>query len=96
LRVKIAYFALQKLIIPSSRIISFPFKHKHFRFYYGVPFPSQFNVRDVYPLSRIIFEGVELNSPSNPESYLESEYGDWKKIPTKDKIHTHNVEIVFC
>lgn len=95
LRVKIAYYTFHKFIIPVFRIISFPFKHKYFRCYYGLPWPSRRNVRDVYPLGRILFEGVELNSPSNPENCLKSIYGDWKMIPTKDNIKTHNVEVVF-
>lgn len=46
-----------------------------------------YDLRDIFPLKRIVFEGVECYAPSNPDSFLTSRYGDYLSLP-KD-IHTH-------
>lgn len=62
---------------------------KHFSVY-GNSYPQEM----VFPLKEIQFEGKTFLGPANPDAYLTSIYGDYMKIPPKEKwrIHTAHVE----
>lgn len=83
------------IIIPLCNMIGHPFTHDYVRFYYGIPFESSRNLKNIYPLSKIVFENRVFNAPANTSAYLTDLYGDWKKIPDIDHIRTHNVQIRF-
>ena len=83
-------YHIQQLLILLFRLIS-P-KRDFIRMPYGVLWKKR-NIKDIFPLRKIMFEGHEFNAPSNTENYLTSIYGEWEKLP--DKIQTHNVEVVF-
>lgn len=40
----------------------------------------------LFPARRIAYDGVELCVPCQTEAYLEQTYGDWRRIPTIDRI----------
>lgn len=40
----------------------------------------------IFPLGKVEFEGVEMSAPNDMEGYLEILYGDWRKLPTEDRI----------
>ena len=44
---------------------------------------------------KISFEGYQFSCPNNVEAYLAEQYGDWKKLPEPNSIHTHNVIVKF-
>lgn len=46
-----------------------------------------YDLKDIFPAKRMVFEGVECSVPNNPDSFLTSRYGDYLELP-KD-IHTH-------
>lgn len=46
-----------------------------------------YDLKDIFPAKRMVFEGVECSVPNNPDSFLTSQYGDYLELP-KD-IHTH-------
>lgn len=48
-----------------------------------------FNSDMLLPVSRLSFEGLEVPGPNKPERYLETMYGDWKRIPSPEERHTH-------
>lgn len=49
-----------------------------------------FLIEDYFPLKRVKFENMELNIPNNYDYILKTIYGDYMKIPPKEKqfIHT--------
>lgn len=89
----VAYHTFDKIVVPVLRLLS-P-KHTFYRMCYGIPFTSQRRLDDIYPLSTISFEGHAFASPGNTDAYLKGIYGDWRKIPSSDKIKTHEVKCVF-
>lgn len=95
LKVKIVYHFFQKVLVPFCHFISLPFSHDRMKYYYGAPWNSYRQVKNIYPVSRIVFENVELSAPHNPEGYLTDEYKSWQSIPPEDKIRTHDVNVVF-
>ncbi len=62
---------------------------------FGVCFYKSRDLRTVFPLDRISFEGVMLPAPSNPDAYLKHIYGDYMKLPPLDAIAPHTVDVVF-
>lgn len=49
----------------------------------------------VYPLKDISFEGHTFRAPADPDRYLTSIYGDYMKIPPKEKRATHIIHVSF-
>lgn len=94
-RVKLAYFIFQNLLIPFFHWISMIVPHNYVKYYYGAYWNSRRYLKNIFPVGRIVFEGVELSAPCNPEGYLSDEFGQWQDIPSMDKIQTHNVKFVF-
>lgn len=44
-------------------------------------------IDDVYPLSRIEFEGFSLYGPKNPDNYLRDEFGNYMQFPRSGILH---------
>lgn len=61
----------------------------------GAQYLNSHKVSSVFPLRQITFEGHKFLCPLHPDEYLHSLYGNWKQIPTPDKIQTHNVSFKF-
>lgn len=49
----------------------------------------------VYPLKDIVFEGKTFLGPADPDRYLTSIYGDYMKLPPKDKRRTHIIHVTL-
>jgi len=49
----------------------------------------------VFPLKEIEFEGRFFPAPNNPDKYLKSIFGDYMKLPPKEKrkIHAYKIEV---
>lgn len=66
---------------------------------YGGEMPdvaAWFDSKEVFPLKKIIFEGLEFPVPKNPEHYLGSIYSfNFMELPPLDKrtIHAHAIQI---
>jgi len=39
----------------------------------------------LFPLKKMLFEGVEVNVPQDCDAHLIALYGDWKKLPPEDQ-----------
>lgn len=63
---------------------------KHFN-YYG----NSYSKDMIFPLKDISFEGHTFLGPADPNRYLISVYGDYMKIPPKEKRRTHFVHVEF-
>ncbi len=88
------YKLLTKVVFPLFRAVSGGRKD-YYKFSYGSPFRSVRYKKDIYPLTRIGFEGREFNAPADSSSYLTTIYGNWERIPDPDMIVTHEVEVRF-
>ena len=49
-------------------------------------YKSCFYEKDIFPLSKMEFEGIEFPVPANVDSYLTNIYGNWRKLPSEEKI----------
>lgn len=84
---KINYRMLTKIVFPCFRLLSKCAPKHILRLTFGVNFLDKRHVSDIFPLQRIMFEGVECNAPANPDGYLTKIYGDYMKIPDHKDIH---------
>ncbi|MBQ3362435.1 MAG: LicD family protein [Muribaculaceae bacterium] len=60
----------------------------------GIPFHRVYNLRDVFPLSTLSFEGTEFSVPSNCSSMLKDMYGDFMKLPEDLENVYHHADIL--
>ena len=75
------------LLIPLCRLIGLVNPKKQYHYLLGSGFyGSAFYPKDIFPLKTMSFEGVEFPVPGNTDAYLSTIYGDWHKIPPKEKI----------
>ena len=51
--------------------------------------------RNIFPLTKILFENKYYNAPANPDHFLKKLYGDYLKIPKAENRKVHNKFIVF-
>jgi lipopolysaccharide cholinephosphotransferase len=71
-------------------------KKDMYRMDYGNVFDPQVQKKYIFPLRRIEYNGIIVNAPSVPESYLQALYGpDWNQVPEERKRVTHNVTFIF-
>ena len=63
---------------------------------YGIRFYSSRRREDIFPLTRIPFEGVLLNAPGKPVNYCKMLYGeDCLEMPSPKNIYDHNTTVLF-
>ena len=58
----------------------------------GAPCDYYTKIEDTIPVKPIVFEQHTFQGPANPDAYLKSIYGDYMKIPPKDKRLVHAIE----
>lgn len=69
---------------------------KYYQIYGSYFTRNVYDLKDVFPLKRIMFEGVELNAPYNTDVYLTNAYGpDYMKIPEEENRQVHSVDIIM-
>lgn len=61
----------------------------------GLNLPVYHSHNDVFPLKKISFEGREFYCPNDCDKFLKSIYGDYMKIPPKEKRQVHANSIEF-
>ncbi len=47
---------------------------------------STFYKEQIFPLTKVQFEGVEMPVPKDMDAYLTNVYGDWRKLPSEEQI----------
>lgn len=89
---RFSYTLLTQLIFPLFRFISPSYRKGIVHHTYGVGFLNyERRIEEVFPLSKVAFEGYEFNAPNNCDAYLKRLYGDdYMKIP--DNIEYHIAE----
>lgn len=61
--------------------------------YGGLNLPAYHSKDTIFPLCKIEFEGKEFFAPGNYDQHLREIYGDYMKIPPRDKRITHALSI---
>lgn len=77
---------------PLINTIVRPFSRKDIVYHSPAAVAVDYNPRriaNLYPLQRIVFEGIEVNAPANPDGFLRDMYGDYMTVPDPDKLHYH-------
>lgn len=92
---KFNYKLLTKIIFPFFRIFSLACDKGILHHTYGVGFlNNERNIKDIFPLTKIEFEGYLFNAPYNRESYLKKLYGqNYMNIPQNIETHFEENDI---
>lgn len=62
---------------------------------YGIPFHYVYDEKDIFPLARHDFEGIQLSVPGNSHEMLKKQFGDYMKLPDLDHLQTHTCRLVI-
>ncbi|MBU1066157.1 LicD family protein, partial [bacterium] len=81
-----------KCLIMIIRFLSFIIPTKKYFTGCGAPFYYQhtYYFKYIFPCQTIVFEGYTFNAPNDPHLYLQNIYGDYLKIPPKEKRIIHS------
>ena len=90
---RIITYKLCKILFSLLNIINYIFPNKKINYDWGTYFKNNSSEADIFPLTRISFEGFEFNAPKNYDNVLHNCYGDYNKLPNLDKTHSHLVSI---
>ncbi len=50
---------------------------------------DKIKAKEIFPLQKVSFEDIQINLPANNHEFLTKVYGDYRKIPPKDKRINH-------
>lgn len=62
---------------------------------YGIPFHIVYDINDIFPLTTHVFEGVQLSVPGNSHHMLETQFGDYMKLPDLNHLQNHVQRLQF-
>ncbi len=82
---RLLYLGIWKLLQPwcdATYMCSYPYYN-----WYGAIYRTD----DIFPLGEIEFEGRRFKAPCHVDSYLQSIYHDWRKLPPPDKRVVHSL-----
>lgn len=75
------------LLIPLSRLLGRFNAKDEYRICLGSGFyKSKFFPKDIFPLSKMEFEGIMFPVPGNTDAYLSNIYGNWRQLPSEEQI----------
>lgn len=89
------YRVNMRFVFPLLRLLSRLFSPRLLTYSPGIPFESQRDPAELFPLSTVVFEGHRFSAPHNPEAYLRRMFGNWQRLPDVDKISTHTARLEF-
>lgn len=94
---KSLYIGIKYIIyktIPIARLLFTKIHGNKLRHTYGVGWIDKTrDIKAIFPLKRVYFEGIEVNVPNDLNAYLSAIYGDYMKMPSYDKIKSHTRKI---
>lgn len=93
---KALFFIGNKIIFPLLRLFVRQ-KQTIVKCDYGIGFYEEIRYsKDIFPLSKISFEGILLNAPKDPISYCRALYGnDFMEMPKEELIYDHHTTVQF-
>lgn len=63
---------------------------------YGIPFHNIYDLRDVFPLTTHVFEGVQFPVPGNSHHMLQTMFGNYMQLPDDlDHVYHHVERLEF-
>ena len=75
------------LFFPVLRLLGKINPHQEYHYSLGTGWPKHtFFMKDTFPLTTTIFEGLSMPVPKDMDSYLSNVYGEWRKSPSIDEI----------
>lgn len=86
-------YNLCKFINSILNIINFFIPNKRVNYDWGTYFANNSNDSEIFPLTRIQFEGMYFNAPFNYNKVLYNCYGDYQKLPDLNNVHTHLIDL---
>lgn len=89
LYLSLIYGVLTYLVYPFFRLcLSFRTDSRLYQTF-GTGFHKHREMKDLFPLTQIEFEGHLFNAPKDTHAYLQRIYGDYMELPNKNKIVFH-------
>lgn len=87
-------FPIVWLLVKITRFVNIFVPSDHVADVYGWRPTGGYFKKDVFPVKRMKFEGIEVCVPNNPDAVLRALFGDYMQIPPKEKraIHTKRIE----
>ena len=75
------------LVNPLLRLIGKINPKQEYHYVLGTGWPRhKFYLKDIFPLDTAEFEGVMMPVPKDMDAYLSNVYGDWRTLPSEEKI----------
>lgn len=95
-RTALLFNLANNIIYPLMRFFFWQ-KQKYVVMDYGIGFyHEKRREQDIFPLSKVEFEGIVLSAPKNPIAYCELLYGkDCLDMPKESQIYNHNTTVLF-
>ena len=87
-------FPIAWLFVKVTRIVNHFLSSGQVADIYGWKPTGCYMAKDVFPVKRMKFEGVDVYVPNNPDAVLTALFGDYMQIPPKEKraIHANKIE----
>lgn len=87
------YYFLFPLMRPLASALS---SHKELNKTFGSEYPNPLNVIDIYPLTKIKFEGLFFNAPHHIKAVLTASFGaDFSQLPPLETRGGHQMSVHF-
>ncbi len=84
-----------RTVVECYRLLAKIFKPKMWGHVFGWESYNCIEGKHIFPVKNIKFEGVDVLGPNNPDAFLTSLFGDYMRIPPKEKRETHAINIKF-
>ena len=91
----ILYYTIHSILFPFLRLWARLFGIKTLILPFGTGFTKKRHINDIFPLTKISFEGKYFSSPANPDAYLKELYGDYMKLPDENDRRVHTINLAF-
>lgn len=87
-------YPFAKILVCLTRFVNKCIPTTRVAYQYGRKTYIQYDLKDIFPLQEIKFEGHTFLAPHNPDAMLKVCYGDYLQIPPKGKrmVHTNKIE----
>ena len=87
-------YPFAKLLVVLTRLINKVIPTTKISYQYGRKTYVQYDLKDIFPLKEMSFEGYSFLVPNNPDALLKTCYGNYMQIPPEEKrvVHANKIE----
>lgn len=85
----------ERIGYPILRFLSKFFPNKKLLISFGTSFHKARDMKDIFPLTEIEFEGKKFPAPKNTDSFLKKYYGNYIQLPDLDNLKPHYNKLEF-